>query len=112
MAENLRVFDGNVEEFLADIKKKDGVYFLDLYATWCGPCRNLLSRLPSIAAAYPNVTFIKHEHEKEESIGKHFGLSCFPTICILKVTNGNVELIKKFEGYNHSEVVSVLNNYK
>jgi thiol:disulfide interchange protein len=51
----IHFFQGSWEEAIAEAKKQDKPIFLDVYATWCGPCKALKAR------TFPN-----------EDVGKYF----------------------------------------
>lgn len=39
--QGIQFFEGSFEEALAKAKKNDQLIFIDVYATWCGPCKRL-----------------------------------------------------------------------
>lgn len=63
--------------------------FLDIYTTWCGPCKYLSSNIfPSkVAGDYMNATFVntKFDAEKGEGIelAKKYAVKGYPTMLIL-----------------------------
>ena len=69
---------GTLKELLAKAAKEKKYLFVDVYATWCGPCK---------AGNYFNKTFVnaKFDAEKGEGIdvAKKYGVRAYPTFLIL-----------------------------
>lgn len=63
--------------------------FLDIYTTWCGPCKYLSSNIfpTKVAGDYMNATFVntKFDAEKGEGIelAKKYAVKGYPTMLIL-----------------------------
>lgn len=54
---------------------------IDLYATWCGPCRAVASIIDELAAEYADsIVFYKIDTEKEPELAALFGVRAIPTL--------------------------------
>ena len=83
---------------------KEGVWIVDFYADWCGPCKMLGPVLESI-----NENILKINVDTHETLAASYGVMSLPTICFFK--DGN--LLKKEIGFrNKEEIESILNDIK
>ena len=67
---------------------------LDLFGSWCEPCKKLIPILESFEKEYPNVTFVKMDISQNMDFVRELGVNSVPTVLIY---NGN-ELIDKLVG--------------
>ena len=66
---------------------------LDIYATWCGPCRKLSPILDELATEYKGkVDFYKIDLDKNIKLGEAFGVQSIPMIIFFPV-NGKPQYI-------------------
>ncbi|AEA45049.1 thioredoxin family protein [Fluviicola taffensis] len=92
---------GTLEEALAKAKTAKKPLFVDVYATWCGPCKQMAATAfvdPEVTAFY-NKSFIslKLDGEKNDgpSVMQKYGISAYPTLLYF---NANGELAGKVVG--------------
>jgi len=75
----------NDSTFASEVGASKGVYVVDFFATWCGPCKMI----------GPIIEEIAHEYEGKAKVGKidvdgspntagQFGVQSIPTILIFK----------------------------
>ncbi len=100
--EGMEFFTGTWDEALAQAKKENKLIFLDIYASWCAPCKMLKNNTfpdPKVGAYY-NSKFINvtMDGEKGEGIklARLMKLTAYPSLYIL---NSDGELIVHFAGY-------------
>ena len=81
---------------------QNGVWLVDFYADWCGPCKMLAPVLETIDA-----NILKINVDTHEELSTRFGIMSIPTICFFK----NGELKEKVIGFrNKEEIENILNN--
>jgi len=114
-ADGIQFYKGSWEDALKLAKKEDKLIFLDIYATWCGPCKKMKNSTfsDSQVGAYFNTHFINVALDAEKAIGAElknkFKLRSYPSLLIL--TNEG-DIIHKTEGYrNSSQLLKVAEKY-
>lgn len=92
---------GTLEEALAKAKEAKKPLFVDVYATWCGPCKQMAATSfidPDVSAFY-NANFISLKLDGEKNDGpavmQKYGISAYPTLLYF---NANGELAGKVVG--------------
>ncbi len=63
---------------------KAGVVLLDLFATWCGPCRIQSAVLEEVAKTRPDMNIAKVDVDENPNIARSFGVMSIPTLILLK----------------------------
>lgn len=76
-----------IEEF--DEIIKNDLVLVDFYATWCGPCQLLSPILEELEKENKDLTIVKIDVDKAESLARSHGVMSIPTIEIYK--KGNLE---------------------
>ena len=57
---------------------------IDIYATWCGPCKQLAPVLDELASEFAGqVDFYKFDGEKETEAASAIGVRAYPTLLLL-----------------------------
>jgi len=98
----INFFEGTWDEALALAKKENKLIFLDVYATWCGPCKRLSAQTfpdPEVGKYY-NERFInvKVDGEKGEglTLRQRYGVRGYPTLLFI---NYKGEVVHKTAGF-------------
>ena len=87
----LEINDGNFAELVA----KDQVTVIDLWAEWCGPCRQMVPIINELAEEYAGKVQIgKLNVDDNPSVPTKFGVRGIPTFLIFK----KGELVDKVVG--------------
>lgn len=98
----------NNEEFNSIINS-GLVCVIDLYATWCGPCRMLAPTIDSISEkANDKYVVAKVDVDELEEIAIRYGVNTIPTLLYIK----NGELLEKSVGLRSEEaILSTIEKY-
>lgn len=106
---SLNVFSQGIEfrkeryaEVLKMAKEQNKLVFIDIYTSWCGPCKHMADNifpLPKVGEYY-NSHFLNLQLDAEKSedgkmVAKSFGVSAYPTFLFV---NGDGELVYRFLG--------------
>lgn len=84
-AQGIDFFHGSYDEALQKAQQENKCIFVDVYTSWCGPCRMMATQvfpLPEVGSFY-NSHFVclklDAEKEKEHGFFQHYKASAFPT---------------------------------
>lgn len=83
------------KENLKDLVK-NGIYIVDFYAEWCGPCKMLALDLEELE----NVNIIKVDIDKHMDLTREYGVMSVPTLLYVKdgvIKNKTIGYISKEE---------------
>ena len=72
----------NSNDFKNEIK--DGIVFVDFFATWCGPCKMLSPIVDEISEEIKDVKFLKVDVDEEGDIASSYQIMSIPTLIIFK----------------------------
>lgn len=86
------------DEELTELIKEDLV-LVDFYATWCGPCQMLSPLLEEIEKENKELTIVKVDVDKNESLARKHGVMSIPMLEIYK----KGQLVNKVVGYLSKE---------
>ena len=104
-AEEIRFFKGTWEEVVAHSKEVNKPIFVDIYATWCGPCKWMERDVftSDHAGKYYNENFVNYRvdaEEEEEEFVESMNIEAFPTLAYF---NAEGQLLKKEVGALNAE---------
>ena len=85
----IKKYDG---EKFEDLK---GVYLIDFYADWCGPCKMLWKVLEQLE----NINILKINVDEEEELAKEYAVMSIPYVLIVK----DGEIVKELIGFHSKE---------
>lgn len=72
------------ENFKREVEDYIGLVVIDLWASWCGPCRMLAPVLDEIESEMPGVKFCKINVDEEPELTRLFKVDSIPTVAIVK----------------------------
>ena len=88
-----------------DLTKLEGVYLIDFYADWCGPCKMLGQVLDTME----DVNIIKINVDEEEELAKKYKIMSIPNLLIIK----DGEIKKQLIGFrSKEELLKEIDNVK
>ncbi|WP_415324932.1 thioredoxin family protein [Chryseobacterium sp. MMS23-Vi53] len=109
-------YDGSLKKAMTKAKKEKKMIFLDVYATWCGPCKLLKKTTfkdPELSD-YFNKNFVSLEVDGEKGEGieivKKYQLKGYPSLVFID-SNGNV-VNKTLGYYDGKELLEIVKGIK
>ena len=99
----------NKSNFKEEVISSDKLVLVDLYATWCGPCKALAPLLEEISEKYTEkIKVVKVNVDEEESLAVRFGVASIPTVIFFK----NGQTVASFVGVKGiSEIEKIVNKH-
>lgn len=99
----------NKSNFKEEVISSDKLVLVDLYATWCGPCKALAPLLEEISEKYAEkIKVVKVNVDEEESLAVKFGVASIPTVIFFK----NGQTVASFVGFKGiSEIEKIVNKH-
>lgn len=100
----IQFHNGTFKEALDLAKKENKLIFLDVYATWCGPCKKMKSKTftNSEVGEYFNKNFINVMLDGEKSegveISNKYGVTAYPTLLFI---NGDGTVVYSIAGFHN-----------
>ena len=88
---------------------KDGIFLVDFYANWCGPCMMLSPILEEISNSRANYNILKVDVDNNSDIVNKLKIDTIPTLCVYK----NGKLMEKQVGMkSKNELIEMLEKYE
>lgn len=86
-----------------DISKQDGLYLLDFWAAWCGPCVQMNPVLNRLIAEetdpkVSNLKIGKINVDDDPKTAQSYGVRTIPAFFLIDVKGGEVKILNKFVG--------------
>ena len=100
----VRFFKGTWKELLAEAKKQNKPIFVDVYTTWCGPCKQMAKEAFSNKAVGEllNANFVNYQLDAEKgegvNVAKQYTVTGYPTSLYLTAAGS---VLSRNEGYGN-----------
>ena len=72
------------DNFKTEVEEFKSLVAIDLWASWCGPCRMMAPVFEEVAKEFPNVKFCKINVDEEPELTRTFNVTSIPTIALVK----------------------------
>ena len=95
----MNVIELNSSNFEEEVLKSDKTVLIDMYATWCGPCKMQAPIIDEIAEEKTEIKVGKIDIDEAPEIAEKYGVMSIPTLLIIK----NGEVSKQFVGLTKKE---------
>lgn len=77
------VLDVTESNFSEMVEQSTQPVVLDIYATWCPPCRRMAPILEQASLRFPNIRFVKVDFDANPDIAQRYGVKQLPTILFI-----------------------------
>lgn len=72
------------ENFESEVLKSDKPVLVDFFATWCGPCKELMPIVDEIANEHPEIKVGKLDIDENMEIARQYKVFSVPTLIAFK----------------------------
>lgn len=80
----MAVFSVTKNNFKEEVLQSDKPVLIDLWATWCGPCRMMSPVVEQIAESHPELKVCKINVDDEPELAQTFQVSAIPTLVLMQ----------------------------
>ena len=107
-AQGIQFTEGNWSAILSQAKQQDKLIFIDVYTSWCGPCKKMAREAfpDKEVGDYFNKHFINYSIDAEKgegiNIAKKYEVTAFPTCMFI---NGAGDAVYRFMGAKSAKLL-------
>lgn len=105
-SEGNKVINITNENFENEVLKSDKIVFVDFYADWCSPCKQLSPIIEEVASEKTDVKFVKIDVDIESDLAKKYNVISIPTLVVIK--NG-IEVDRSIGVVNKNRILELIN---
>ena len=103
------MIDLTSNNFKSEVEEYEGLVVIDIWESWCGPCKILAPIIDELEAEMPGVKFCKINVDDEPSLARLFKVQSIPTVAVVK----NNTFLDMSVGYvPKSKLVDLINRNK
>ena len=98
----------NIDE-LRKAFEHSNIVVLDVFASWCGPCKVISPYFQELATTYssPNMRFYKYNCGDDNDLAHFLEVSSIPTFIVFE----NGELAERMSGANKTDLTNLVKRY-
>ena len=63
---------------------KEGIVIVDMFATWCGPCKMLGPVVEELSSKHSDIKFVKVDVDECDTVARQYGIMSVPTLIKFK----------------------------
>ena len=67
-----------------DLIRKEGIIFIDFWATWCPPCRTFSPIFEAASALHRDITFAKVDTDAQSDLAEALEIRSIPTLMVFR----------------------------
>ena len=100
LAQGITFEQGSFEEALTKAGTENKLLFVDVYTSWCGPCKMLAPTVEKMAELHPEVHFYKVDIDEDMDLATRFKVMSVPTLLYFRrgvVANKTIGVISASE---------------
>ncbi|WP_066719650.1 thioredoxin [Clostridium sp. Marseille-P299] len=87
--------------FNEEVLNKKGIVLVDVFATWCGPCKMLSPIVENIAEEVNDIEVAKIDVDENNEVAQKYQVMSIPTLLLFK----DGELMDKSVGFQSKEQI-------
>lgn len=87
--------------FNEEVLNKKGIVLVDVFATWCGPCKMLSPIVDNLAEEVTDIDVAKIDVDENNEVAQKYGVMSVPTLLLFK----GGELMEKSVGFQSKEQI-------
>lgn len=87
--------------FNEEVLNKKGIVLVDVFATWCGPCKMLSPIVDNVAEEVTDIDVAKIDVDENNEVAQKYGVMSVPTLLLFK----DGELMDKSVGFQSKEQI-------
>ena len=72
------------ENFESEVINSNQVVLLDIWASWCGPCKMLMPIIDQVSAEVTDKKICKINVDEQPELASKFGIMSIPTLVVIK----------------------------
>ncbi|PSN48113.1 Thioredoxin-2 [Blattella germanica] len=80
---------------------------VEFYATWCGPCKQLMPKVELLPQEFPDIHVLKIDVDECEELTVDYSIQAMPTFVFIKKN----QTLESFTGANIEQVKKLINKY-
>jgi len=78
------MLDVTSDNYETEVEQSEQPVVIDMWATWCGPCRMMSPVFEDLAKEMPDVKFVKIDVDNNSELSQKFGVSSIPAFVVMK----------------------------